>query len=72
MESDICAGVFGKVFTLLAHNPIANKDLAKDIWDLTKDYDFDYFIMGCDNAFEILELAKRDEEGMLHYNKIRE
>jgi hypothetical protein len=67
MESDICAGIFGKIFKLLAHDPITNKELAKDVWDLTHDYEFDYFVMGCDSALELLELAERDSDGLIHY-----
>jgi len=68
MESDICAGIFGKIFKLLAQNPTANRELAKNVWNLASDYTFDYFIMGCDDALEELELAKRDKEGLMHYH----
>jgi hypothetical protein len=67
MSSDIIAGVFGKIFSMLAESPEKNMTLAKDVWALVPDYKFDLFLMGCDESLEKLGLAKRGADGFMQY-----
>ena len=71
MASDIIAGVFGKIFTILARNPEKNKEIAKEIWDMVTDYEFDLFLMGCGNALVRLGLASMDDDGFILYKTWR-
>ncbi len=50
MADRTSADIFGRIFTLLAsEGPNHDKeDLAKEIWDIAQDYDFDPSQMSCD------------------------
>ncbi len=67
MKSDIAAGVFGKVFKLLALEEAPSNELSLRVWNAAKDYHFDYFLMGCDEELIKLGLALRDEKGLIRY-----
>jgi hypothetical protein len=67
MSSDIIAGVFGKIFSMLAENPERNETLARDVWALVPDYKFDLFLMGCDESLVKLGLAERGSDGFMQY-----
>jgi hypothetical protein len=67
MESDIIAGVFGKIFNILAENPEMNRVMSEQLWELAKNYHFDLFLMGCDASLIKLGLGVRDVEGFMKY-----
>jgi hypothetical protein len=67
MSNDIIAGVFGKIFSMLAENPEKNITLAEDLWDLVPSYEFDLFLMGCDESLVKLGLAERGPDGFMQY-----
>jgi len=68
LESDIVAGVFGKIFTILANDPQHYGELAKSVWSICQGYHFDLFLMGCDDSLVKLGLGVRDAEGLMKYH----
>jgi len=67
MENEIAAGIFGKIFTLLAEHPRRNKEIAHQVWDMMSVYELEHFLMGCDDSLIKLGLAKRTDEGYVNY-----
>lgn len=60
MADRTSAEVFGIIFEMLAENPTKeNKALAKRIYQLTRNYDFNAYQMDVDEAGIILELAEK-------------
>lgn len=54
------AGLFGKIFELLAKNPTdEHKKIAKEIFDETGNYDFSYYQMYADESLITLGLAEK-------------
>jgi hypothetical protein len=77
MADRTSAGLFGKIFELLAKNPSdEHKQMAKEIWPMTSEYDFSEYQMYADDALLTLGLAKKgihprypeDGETMLYAN----
>lgn len=74
MADRTSAGVFGKIFELLAKNPTEeNKAMALEIWPLQWEYDFNEYQMYADDALIKLGLAKKgidsrypEEESILY------
>lgn len=59
MSDRTSAGVFGKMFNLLAKNPTdEHKEIAKELWPEIQEYDFSEYQMYCDDALIALGLAK--------------
>lgn len=59
MADRTSAGLFGKIFTLLAKNPTdEHKKIAAEIWPETNEYDFSSSQMYCDDALIALDLAR--------------
>lgn len=59
MADRTSAGLFGKIFELLAKNPsVENQTIAKEIWPLHHDYDFSEYQMDADEDLIKLGLAK--------------
>jgi len=59
MADRTSAGLFGKIFTLLAKNPSEeNKKIAREIYKETLDYDFSMCQMYVDDELMLLGLAK--------------
>ncbi len=59
MSDRTSASVFGKMFTLLAKNPTEeHKEMAKEIFKMTDEYDFGYYQMYVDEELMKLDLAK--------------
>jgi len=69
VESDIIAGVFGRLFNLFAEEPEENRVISYEVWKMTKDYNFDYFLMGCDDALIKLGIGERDIDGLMNYKE---
>lgn len=69
MADRSAAEVFGIVFELLAEKPSRDRrDLAAEIYEYTKDYDFEFKQMGVDEALIDLELAEKcDQCGKMIY-----
>lgn len=58
MADRTSAGLFGKIFELLAKNPTdEHKTIALEIWPMTQEYDFNKYQMDCDDALVALGLA---------------
>jgi hypothetical protein len=58
MADRTSAGLFGKIFELLAKNPTdEHKTIAKEIFAYTRDYDFNNYQMYADDALLTLGLA---------------
>lgn len=58
MADRTSAGLFGKIFELLAKNPTEeHKIIAKEIFAYTRDYDFSNYQMDADDALVTLGLA---------------
>lgn len=62
MADRTSAEIFSSVFRLLAERP-ATRSLAREVWDLSKRYDFHPVQMDCDAALETLGLARRVRTG---------
>ena len=61
MSDHTSAGIFGKVFRLLAENPTDdNKKLAHEIYNLTKKYDFSNCEMYATDECVLLGVARRN------------
>lgn len=59
MADRTSAGLFGKIFELLAKNPTEeHKKIALEIWPLQSDYDFNQYQMYADDSLKTLGLAK--------------
>lgn len=59
MADRTSARLFGKIFELLAKNPSEeNKAIAKEIWPLRGDYDFNEYQMYADDHLLKLGLAR--------------
>ncbi len=59
MADRTSAGLFGKIFTLLAKNPTEeHKTIAAEIWPETHEYDFSHSQMYCDDALIAIDLAR--------------
>jgi hypothetical protein len=59
MADRTSAGLFGKIFNLLAKNPTdEHKKIAAEIWPETHEYDFNPYQMNCDDALVALDLAR--------------
>jgi hypothetical protein len=59
MADRTSASLFGRIFNLLAVNPTEeNKHIARQIWPLRKEYDFNDYQMYCDDELIKLGLAK--------------
>jgi hypothetical protein len=64
MADRTSAGIFANLFHYLARNPDnRNLEAAKYVWTLSRDYDFHPQQMGVPESLEILNLAKKNEEG---------
>lgn len=60
MADRTSAGLFGKVFELLAKNPTEeNKTNALEFWAMRGDYDFSEYQMYCDDSLITLGLAEK-------------
>ena len=60
MADRTSAGLFGKIFELLAKNPTdEHKAIAKEIFAETGDFDFNYYQMYADEALMKLGLARK-------------
>lgn len=61
MSDRTSAGIFAEVFSYLAIGPIDAGTLkfAARMWESSRQYDFDPYQMGCDEALLKLGLAKR-------------
>lgn len=59
MADRTSAGIFGKIFTLLADvTPEKHKELAQEFYEASREYDFSEYQMSCDEALIKLGLAK--------------
>lgn len=59
MADRTSAGLFGKIFDLLAKNPTEeNKSIAAEIYPMRSGYDFSDYQMYCDESLIKLGLAK--------------
>lgn len=53
------AEIFSRMFEILAEKTTRDRrDMASELWESTKDYDFTPDQMGCDDALIALELAE--------------
>jgi hypothetical protein len=60
MADRTAAGIFGKIFELLAKNPTEeHKAIAKEIFAETVYYDFGSYLMDAEEALIALDLAKK-------------
>lgn len=60
MADRTSAEIFGEIFGLLAKNPTEDrKDIAKEIFGMTKYYDFSPYQMYADSACAALGIAKK-------------
>lgn len=60
MADRTSARLFGKVFELLAKNPTQeHKDIAKEIYSETSEYDFSKYQMDADESLIALDLARK-------------
>lgn len=61
MSDRTSAGIFGRIFNLLAKNPTEeNKTIAKEIFDEKGEYDFSNYQMDADDALIVLGLARTE------------
>ena len=59
MADRTSAEVFGRVFQILAKNPTdENKEIAKELFSYTNEYDFSHYQMYADESLIALGLAK--------------
>jgi hypothetical protein len=67
MADRTSASIFGQIFDLLAKNPTdEHKEMAKQIWPLRREYDFNDYQMDCDEALVKLDLAKLEGEEIIY------
>ena len=53
--------IFAKVFELLARHDLSDScKVAREVWELSQEYDFYNEDMGCEEALEKLGLARRN------------
>lgn len=70
MADRTAAGIFSKVFNLLAKNPTEeNKEMALEFWEDSQEFDFSPYQMDCDEELIKLGLAKMEGEEILYYNQ---
>lgn len=70
MSDHTSAGIFAKLFTLLAKNPTdEHKEIARKMWPERNEYDFSDYQMGCDKALIALGLAKKGPDGIEYAGK---
>lgn len=58
MADRTAAYLFGRIFTMLAEENIDREARAKEFWQLSRDFDFSAYQMGCDEALKKLGLAQ--------------
>lgn len=62
MADRTSAGLFASIFGILAERPDDRaKEIARRIWPLRGEYDFNDYQMGCDEELLVLGLAKLGE-----------
>lgn len=56
MADRTAAYLFSRIFTMLAEEKIDREACAKEFWELSRDFDFSVYQMGCDEALQKLGL----------------